>query len=45
MGDEFNGAIYFILWGFNMATKQEVPSITTDIDANQLFLFYVGLDI
>ena len=38
MGGEFNGAIYFILWGFNMAAKQEVPSITTDSAANQLFL-------
>ena len=38
MGDEFNGAIYFIFWGFNMAAEQEVPSITTDIDAKQSFL-------
>ena len=38
MGDEFNDAIYFIFQGFNMAAKQEVPSITTDIAANQLLL-------
>ena len=27
--DEFNGAIYFMIRGSNMATIQEVPSITT----------------
>ena len=38
MGEEFNGIIYFMIWGSNMVAKQEVASITTDIDPNQLFL-------
>ena len=38
MGGEFNGIIYFMIRGSNMAAEQEVPSITTDIDASQLFL-------
>ena len=38
MGDEFNGAIYFMFWGLNMAAKQEAPSITTYIYANRLIL-------
>ena len=41
MGDEFNGTIYFMIQGSNMAAKQEVQSITIYIYPNRLItLFY-----
>ena len=44
MGDEFNGTIYFMIRGSNMATKQEVASISTYSYPNRLifilFRFY-----
>ena len=41
MGNEFNGAIYFMIRVSNMAAKQEMPSNTTYNYANRLiFLLY-----
>ena len=36
MGDEFNGTIYFMIRGSNMAAKQEAASIITYIYPNRL---------
>ena len=40
MGDEFNGTIYFMIRGSNMAAKQEVASITTYIYPSRLIFLY-----